>query len=330
MVQVLLGTAAVVAVYLVLRSLVRESVAFLAALFIALNPHFIIYCAFPFRENLIIPLLVFFLMLLLPAIKKHSIRLFLACAFAYALLIHTDVRFLPLGLTLPFMVLAYHRSLKRAVAQTAWIYLFLFLLMIPYTIRGYAAFGRLIVVTERFLETNLPMMKNRFVAEKKDATTNKRLEWLREWETEKEMEKDKMKPVEKRYYESGGRPAVDRFGLYWFLFREYWRFARFQPEYRPYLDGRFAGPWSLKHNLASSLVVLPFFLFFPFVWFGSIKEEKRIALVLFLYLLSHMALHVLIHARERYRFPAEVIMAILLAIGLANAWTLWRGRRSRT
>jgi 4-amino-4-deoxy-L-arabinose transferase-like glycosyltransferase len=91
--QVLLGTAAVVAVYLVLRSRVREATAVMASLFIALNPHFIIYSASLYRENLIIPLLAFFLILLFAAMKRNSIRLFIACAFAYALLVHTDVRF---------------------------------------------------------------------------------------------------------------------------------------------------------------------------------------------------------------------------------------------
>jgi hypothetical protein len=224
------------------------------------------------------------------------------------------------------MFLAYHRSLRRAAAQTAWFYLFLILFMIPYSIRGYVAFDRLIVVNERFLDFSLPLVKDRFDVAKEDAADDKRVEWLREWEANKEMEKNKFTPEEKRYYESGGRPRVDRFGVYWFLFREYWRFARFEPEYRPYLDGRLAPPWSRKHNLASSLVVLPFFFFLPFVWFGFVREERRVALVLFLFLLSHMALHVLVHARERYRFPAEVMMAVLLAIGLANAWTFVRSR----
>jgi hypothetical protein len=42
-----------------------------------------------------------------------------------------------------------------------------------------------------------------------------------------------------------------------------------------------------------------------------------------------MALHVIVHARERYRFPAEVMMAGLLAIGLISAWTLLKNRRKR-
>ena len=97
-----------------------------------------------------------------------------------------------------------------------------------------------------------------------------------------------------------------------------------------YPDGRFNGPWSRQHNVASSLVVVPFLILLPFVFVGSSKEVGPFVWPFLIFLLTSNLLHVIVHARERYRFPLEVVTSILLGIALINLWQLLMRRRRRS
>jgi hypothetical protein len=318
--QALIGAAGVVTVYLTLRVLIGESVAMLSAIFIALNPHFVYWTALPLRENLIIPLLIGFLMVFLLAMAKRRMLLLFLCALLFVLLVHTDVRFLILAAVFPLMIYVYHHDLKTTARQTLWIWLFTILLMIPYQVRAYVAMGKPVIVTERFLgkwlQRSAAVMSDGGGSE----AGNKRLTWLHEWEITKEQKLDQLPAYERHYYLSGGRPAIGRLQVHWILLVEYWRCARFKPMYRPYPDGRFEPPWSLKHNVVSSIVIVPFLLVLPVVFTRFSRAARRIAWPLLLFLLGSTLMHVFVHARERYRIPLEVITCIVLAMALVTLW----------
>jgi hypothetical protein len=81
--------------------------------------------------------------------------------------------------------------------------------------------------------------------------------------------------------------------------------------------------------LASSLVIMPFLLLLPFAWVGLTPSSRRVLLALLLFLAVHSAIHVVIWARDRYRYPVEVILAYVTALGAVNLWGLLRrGRRA--
>jgi hypothetical protein len=326
--QALLGAAAVSAAYLALRSLVKESIAVLASMFIAFNLHFIVWSAEPLRENLIIPLLVGFLMVFLIGMANRRILYMFFSAFLYALLVHTDVRFLVMVVVIPVMAFAYHKNPKAAVKQSLWMWLFFFILMIPYQVRGYVAMGKTVIVTQRFLGKWLDRAAKVSLWTGDGGTGNKRTAWLNQWEAEKRSKLEQLSPAERQYFLAGGRPDIGTFGVHWTLFKEYWRFARLKPMYRPYPDGRFTRAWSLRHNASSSLVIVPFLVFLPFILLGSSKASRQVAYPLLIFLLAHSMMHVLVHARERYRIPMEVITCILLAMALVNLWSLLMRKKS--
>lgn len=328
--QVIVEAAACVLVYATLRTL-SESVAVIAALFMAFNPEFIGFAALPLRETLITSMVAAFLMTFLLFMRKPGVRRAFICALFFVLLAHTDVRFLPLIVCVPLMALAYMRQLRACVRPVLWFALFVVLLMIPYQIRGYAATGHAVIITDRFLGKWLSRATAQVSAgedRQAEASGGKRAVWLENWIEKKTAHLEEVTAQERAYFLSGGRPAVARPAVHWFLFREYWRFARFAPEYRPYPDGRFADPWSLRHNLSSSLAIVPFFLLLPFVFLRPSRAMTQVAWPLLIFLGAHAAMHVIVHARARYRIPMEVVTSILMAIAIVNLLEYLRRRRT--
>lgn len=324
-VQALLGGATVWILLVGLRPLVRWPVAALTGLLVAMNPHRISMSAMPARETLIGFLLAAALTLTLRAATRSSTRGLALLALVLALLIHTDVRFGPLSLMVPVMMLILSGSLQATWRRTAVVFAVLLVLMIPYQVRNQLAFGRPVLVTERVLDEWLPMAEARLAGGTTRATPS-RQEWLRSWEAAKRAELATVTPAERELFLRGGRPAMTPLDIYWFQFREYWAFAVRTPEYRPYLDGRYAKPWRGLHILASSLVVVPFLLMLPFAWLRPTRSERRVLLAFLSFLAAHTAIHVMVWARDRYRYPVEVIIAFVTALGLVNLWYLLRRR----
>jgi putative flippase GtrA len=326
-VQALLGGAAVWIVLVGLRPLVRWPVVALTALLVAVNPHRISLSAMPLRETLVGFLLAVVLVLTLRAATAAAKWGLVLLGLALALLIHTDVRFAPLSLMVPVMMLIMSGSRQATWKRSAIVFAVLFVLMVPYQVRNQLAFGRPVLVTERVLDEWLPMARARLAGGGAIKATPPRQEWLREWETRKRAELGALTPDERELFLGGGRPAMKPLDVYWFQFREYWAFAVWRGEYRPYLDGRYAKPWSFPHMLASSFVIVPFLVLLPFAWVGLTRSERRVLLALLCFLAAHMAIHVVVWARDRYRYPAEVIIAFVTALGAVNLWGLLRSWR---
>jgi hypothetical protein len=325
--QALLGAGTVAMVYLTLRTMLQERMALIAAALIAVHIQFIAYTAEPLRENLIIPLLAAALMLFLLAMKNGGRRRLFGCALLFTLLIHTDVRFLPLMAAVPVMAFAWHHRVSLAIRQTMWVWFFLAVLMVPYQARCYVAMGKPVIVTERFLGKWMGRAMSVISSSAKAGGENRRQAWLEEFEANKREHLQELSPEERAFFLAGGRPATKRLAVHWVLFKEYWRFALFKYMYRPYPDGRFEGPWSLKHDIASGIVMVPFLLLFPFIFLGSTAQSRRVAYPLLIYLASSSLMHVFVHARERYRIPLEIIIEVLVAVAAVQLWQLVRRER---
>jgi hypothetical protein len=321
--QVLLGAATTVGVYLGLRAVTRESVAFVAAMLVAISPHFWFMATVPMRENLVVLLLVGFVLTTIHTTQQFKLSKVFLSSLLYVLLIHTDTRYLPFMLVLPFMALVVNRSLRLTARLCGWSLLFVIILMIPYQIRNFVAFDKPVIITERVLESMIPKFRTRA-----ESDANGRVAWLQQWEAQKKEHLDQLSRQEREYFLAGGRPAIGQLEVYWVQFLEYWRFMQLAPLYRPYPDGRFAQPWTLLHNISSAVIIVPFLVLLPFTWSRATALERRLLLAIFLFLAAHTFLHVVIHARERYRFHVEVFILTVVALSLVNLFSWFRERRS--
>jgi hypothetical protein len=328
--QAIAGAAACAFAYSTLARVVREPVAALAAFLMAVSPHFLAHTVLPIREALVVALLTTFVAAFYRSLHEAGPRPAFASALWFVLLAHTDVRFLPLVVVLPAMAGLYRGFRPGVVRTLLWSGLFFVVLMVPYQVRGFVATGRPVIVTERFLgrwlERTTTLAAGAGAAPAAGATAT-REQWLREWEAAKRDSLAGLDAEERAYFLAGGRPSIRAGEVRWFLFREYWRFARFAPEYRPYPDGRFADPWSARHNLVGTLVVVPFLVLLPFALALGSAASRRLAGSLVLFFAAHATLHVLVHARDRYRIPMEVVAAILMALALVALADRRRRRR---
>lgn len=326
-VQILAGAITAPIVYLGLRPLARESVALVAGALVAISPHFVPYAALPYRENLVIPLLTgFFLFAVHLAVEFRWSRV-AGCALSLVLLVHTDTRFLPYIFVLPALLLAVNHGWRATARAWGWTLLVFVVLMVPYQIRGPLAFGRPVIVSDRVLEQWLPLLGARWsTSESGVGHEPGRSAWLLQWEAEKVRTLAEVTPEERAYFLAGGRPEIGRLPTYWAQFLEFWRFGRFSIAYRPYPDGRVALPWSKRHLVTSGLVMIPFFILLPFAWWGTPPTERRLLQAILVLLVVHTLLHVVVHARERYRIPVEVFTGAVIAISLVNLGQRLPGR----
>ena len=321
--QVLLGAATTVGVYLGLRSVTRESVALVSAILVAVSPRFCFLVTVPMRENLVIPLLAGAILITIHSARQFKLSKVFLSSLMFVLLLHTDTRFLPFLFVLPCMALIVNRSWQLTGRLFGWSLLFFVILMLPYQLRNFIAFNKLVIVTERVLEASIPTFSRRAGSDE-----NVRVAWLQQWEAEKKAHLDQLSRQEREYFLAGARPAIDRLEVYWVQFLEYWRFLQLAPLYRPYRDGRFEAPWTLSHNIASALVIVPFLVLLPFAWRRTTELERRLLFAIFLFLAAHTFLHVVVHARERYRLPAEVFILTVVALSLVGLFSWFREWRS--
>ena len=307
--QSLLGAAVPALLYLGLAPFLRERVRLVAALAIAGNLHLIRQTALPLRENLVAALAAIALVALLRALHRPSAARLAGAALALSMLAHTDARFLALLATIPLVARLGGES--RAWRSTVWIVAVSLALLVPWAMRTHAATGRVILLSERTLDKWLP----RAFPETGDGAEGTPRQWLAGWERATESRRDGMSAEERAAFDAGVRPATGRLATYGFRWLEYWRFARTAPAYFPWPDGRFAPSWSTRHHAASALTLVPLLAFLPFFLCRAPSRERGVLLAIAALVLTHAILHVIVHARERYRIPIEPWLAVLAASG---------------
>jgi hypothetical protein len=332
--QIALGAVVPLLLYVGLRPVLSERVRLLAAAWTAVSPHLLYLTPLPLRENLVAPLVTAVVVFGLRAAAGRQ-RSAVIGGILFALLVHADARFLPLALVAPLcmrMVAGSWGKTRRPLATATLVTL---PLLLPYSLVVSRTHDRPVVVTERFLGKWGQRALGREEPARGESPTNRpvdREDWRRRWRDQRRVDRDRMSPEELRYFDTGGEPTTDNIGIWAFRFREYWRFARFAPEYRAYPDGRFAPPWSRRHHLVSALSLLPLILLAPFGLgpfrsAGSIARRSVAATLLFI--AAHCALHVAVHARARYRIPMEGLLAIPAAMGAMSLGDRVRHRFAR-
>jgi len=356
LVQSVLSALTVVFIFKLAALTFNRATALLSALWAAVFMQYLYYCGFILRETLEILLFLLFVYCLIMYLQEARKVFVIIGAIIYALLIHIDPRYL---FHLPFVFLYFYLGLRNS-KKTLKVYLyFVFIVIIcslPWGIRNHIVYkGKFVLINTRTLDKwTAKVMNDSGLGVKSGKVVNV----IEKPETLKAFEDLKRKaileyqnksstvgginnhpPIENRPYyiiikseeelkafNRGIRPAYAIPGIYWNRFKEFWRFARFRPGYDEYSDLRFEGVWSFKHNLIGILTsgfLYPFFIigvFFCLAFYFSHKNNY--GLILFVIIFVHSLLHVLVHARERYRLPMEALIAMLAFYAI----TMWGSR----
>ena len=304
--------ATAVLIYLIgLELFNSRKISLISALWCGTYSHFLFISNKVLRESLLAFLLVSIIYLTILYTKRVQIKHLYFFILLMAVLVHTDPKFLAF-IPVPIICILFTStdgSLKRLKLQKKVLVYFglILLLLVPWTVRNYWVYDRFVLLTPN-LGSKLAL--------------------------------DPIRLVEKYYEET------DRMDLYnksyslqerlWFKvtavpfqFLDFWRFARFRGEYRPLPDVRYEKPWSLNHNASMGI---QFGLLLPLFIYGLMKLWKRKGnyfLVLILPILTLNIIHVIQHAKPRYRIPIEPLIFLIAFYGLSELWSRYKPSKYR-
>ena len=217
---------------------------------------------------------------------------------------------------------------KRAFRKGVIFIVLVLLLMIPWTIRNYQVFGKVIILTKRVHMTEIIL--NKFSDNRLYHETINSKHYLRPSQVDsiaKGWATFGRDPVEIERIKRGIIPHRNTIWQRWSceLF-EFLTPCRFSPGYSG--DGYRFRYRSLRHNLSllfSYGALLPFFLIG--VFFALIKRSKY-AIFLLLIISYHVWAHVfLLWAVYRYRVPIDVFIILFAAYGFQLAFSFVRQKQ---
>lgn len=344
-IQSFIGALSVVLIYLIALDVFDRSVAVASSLWAAVYPLYLYYCGLVLGETVVTFLFLLFLYILFLHFREQRNGPMALAGLVYAMLIHADPRFL---FHLPFILLYLLVGFKKPSRAVEVFGLFLMVVLvcsIPWAVRNYMVYpDRFVLINKTTLDRwakrtvlntghgdrtrhgyKLPKNAEEFEAEKERA-----IEEFRERDSGAAHSKRAHMPMYKSIasdgevnaFNEGVRPSFSLIGLYTHHFIEFWRFARFSPAYNPSPDLRFEPVWASRRNF---LGVLFSGLLYPFLVAGiffALRERLALTWVAALILFVHTVLHVVVHARERYRMPVEGIVFMFAFYGLLRIYSL--------
>lgn len=331
MFQAVIGVLTCLYIYKFSRMIFDDKIAVLSLVWSACYIYYLQNMGILMRETVIFFLLLIFfyyLYLYLKERKTMSRNLWFSLLF-YCILIHTDPRYL---FFLPFLVALFvvFQSSKQGVRNYFVFVGLTILLMVPWTIRNYVAYGNFVLINTRTVDLRgvakrNPAMDQRLTVNilnlgvisqtsNEDYPTEEERELIKKGENPNNRTDREIEAIKKDVY-----PASTFWERKWFQFKEFWRPFRFRCEYRPFPDCRFVC-WSLKHNLVS---ILCYGLLLPFMMYGIVDllfKKNRIVWFLVFPLVIQTLLHSLQWAKTRYRNPIDAFVIILAFYGLTQVY----------
>jgi len=312
--QAFVGAASVVLLFEFGRRHLDRRAAFLAALWLMVNPLHLDFAGKLLRENWLV-LLNLALIASWLANDGLTTKGLIRSALLFTLLMHIDSRYV---FHLPFILV--YISLAKPSEQAPWSWTRLtaaikptaiFLLVVlaasaPWAIRNAVAYDRFVLIDPRALDRWANKAKASVAGEAESATVP-----MAAFEARKIAQFDSLSTEEQVAYRAGIRPKSGPVNKAVFNLTEFWRLWHTRHEYRPFPDARFAGKWSLEHNV-SSLVFMG--LLMPFFLLGvlrGIQTADRAILVMTAFIAVHTLLHVAVHSVTRYRLPIEPFVALI-------------------
>jgi 4-amino-4-deoxy-L-arabinose transferase-like glycosyltransferase len=323
-------------IYFLGKEIFNHTVGILASVWSIFYVLFIRYIPQVLKENWVSFLFVLIILLLFKNFKRDKInlRLFLF-SLLFTFFIHLDERFLvyffifPLGLTF-LDSFSWKLGLKKAVIFVVLVILF----MVPWLIRNYHVYGRVVILTER-----TAWITDKYFGYKTEAhkLRRKRSEDLERYDritksllAGEDVDHDiKYMDTLKKAIKLGYIPhRYNKMERWWAEFKEFWRSFRFKGGFVGH-GYRFEGPsWSLKHNLSLILtygILLPFFLIGIFF---VVKGKEKYGMFVLCIIIMHTIIHVFMaHVRNRYRIPIDAFIIILAFYGLQQLFWKFKSWR---
>jgi 4-amino-4-deoxy-L-arabinose transferase-like glycosyltransferase len=320
-----------IVIFLLADSYFNRLVAMLASMWSIIYVHYIWYIPRVLKEIWLAFLFPLVIYLFIREADRKSISahlLFLACAYTF--LIHMDERF---SIFAPFLIVAFLYvgggsailGLKKALIFTVVV----LLLMVPWTIRNYQVYGKLVILTKRttiFTDRIFGMTSSddEYVQALKKmrsiTLSREQLESVASGDTISELQVWQSKGLQKAIRLGFIPHRFNRSERLKAEFIEFWRPCRYRSGFIG--DGyRFETPWSTRHNIA---LIITYGALLPFFIIGALRliwTKHRIGIFFLVLVAIHAASHILFaHVQNRYRVPIDAFIIIIAFYGIIYLW----------
>ena len=296
----------------------NEKVGIFSAIWTIVYGLYYVYLPRVLKEMLVFFTFVLIIYLILSDVQERKITLkFILLPLLYSIFIHIDERYL---FYLPFLIIFYfivHKHCMKLALIKSVIFVFtVILLMIPWTVRNYQVYGKIVVLTTRTLRTDIianKFSKNRLLNETKNSghfLSAAQIDTIA-----KGLKTYGRHPLEVERIRQGIKPRKYSIWERWYYeFIEFWTPTRFTPGYSG--NGFRFRERSLFENLGMLFtygIILPFFILGTIL---SIRRKNIYGIVLIAIIFLHTFLHVfLLWSVHRYRVPIDLFVIILAAFG---------------
>ena len=316
-----ISSVTVVLIFLIGRNICDKHFALLVGFYAIIYIFYFYYIPKAGKENLLIFFLVLICFLYIKMFKNFKMKYLIFLILSFTLLIHTDERFL--AYIFPFILLLFlidQKSWKEKLVYSGIFCTCILILMIPWTVRNYIVYNRLILITPR---TN-KIVDKVFRIKSDQSLGNYKINhnpwYLSENQIDSIINGQKFKfnqgsqiPIYQiDAMKRGNLPdSFTKIETIYYAFLELWRPFRFNEGYST--NGyRFEKPWSLKHNLTIGLsygLLLPFFIIGLILLFIN---NRKIFYLFFVIIIWHTMIHIFFvpFTRNRYRVPIDSIIII--------------------
>ena len=323
LIQALLSGLTCLYIYRLGKKVFNHVIAVVALAWASLYPFYLIYLRSLHRDTLVFFLFIVFFYCLYSHIfeNREGYRGLWFSAIIYALLVHTDTRYLFYFPFLAFLFFYYQPGAKGVIRYSLFAGAVV-LLAIPWLLRNYVAYDRPILITPQtttYLKYSiLPEITNNALGLKRDREI-----WNSEYPTEEERESIKKGIVPKNRSEAEVEairkdvfPADTTPRKLLANFVELWRPIKLSSSYTPLPVAQFFGRWSLRHNLISLLsygILLPFMILGMFF---LIKNRVKAAVFLLFPIFIQSLLHLFQMGIYRYRVPIDGFIMLIAFYGM--------------
>lgn len=312
-IQVIISSVSVLLIFYLARGVFGRKVAFLSALWSAFYPFFPRYAELIRRETLSVFLMLLFVVSLHRVYRKSNFKSLIISVIPFTLLVHTNAKYL---VYLPFIFVwmwVTSSGKKIAVINYGVFFVILLATMVPWTVRNYVAYNRLVLIDTHSWDRKMPFALDRV------RLFARGIERAVKGREDSDYHEGLMKNLKSRTETLS--LAVSR--VFW-RFERFWRICRFKGGPDPALRGRLNKKWALIHNLASIIFLGSLLPFFLVGLMQCVRKWYLPSFVLIFPVVAHTTLHVLGGGRPRYRLPIAPFIIIIAFYGMIYVYNLLR------
>lgn len=278
------------------------------------------------KENIQIFMLTLLVFMFIKYMIDNKLKTLILLTLFLAITFHTDERYMVYTAFIGLFLLINDVKTGKKLKHTMVYVVLVIITLIPWTIRNYGQYDRVVIITERTTRFTDKIFGYETPTESLPGITSYNRDYLPLYEAITDSIERGLEVTSNVRYITNIKMAVNNGDKlvtltipqhYWEEFKEYWQPFRFSKTAVAYGYRYFKGGWSFGHNvivMGTYGVLIPFFLIGVFFYF---KRKDKFGYVLFAVIMIHFLLHIVaFHTQQRYRLPTDPMYILTAFYGV--------------